>query len=79
MRYFMAVLVPIGFAVAGFSLLAILTNLAENWTAASQQRLAAVALVWAHYWWIATIVLAAGCWIAAVVSDALRPATPRKR
>lgn len=79
MRYLTAALIPIGFVVAGFSLLTILAGMADNWSPEAQQRLASAATLWAQNWWWVTIVLAAACFIAATVSDALRPATKSKR
>ena len=73
-RYFVAGLIPIGFVVVVFSLLAILTSAADGWSPGSQETLAGIAIWWAHYWWMIAIVLASVCVIAAVFGDARAPA-----
>jgi hypothetical protein len=78
-RYFLAALVPIGFAVIGFSLLAILSSVADSWSPAAQTMLAAVVIWWAHYWWMLAIIIASLCLIAAVIRDAHAAAKPKKR
>jgi len=79
MRYWMAVLIPAGFVIAVFSVLAILTSLAEGWSANSQAALAGVLVWWGHYWWMIGAVLASVCLIVATVSDAKAPAKKKPR
>ena len=79
MRYFLAILVPVGFVVAVFSAFAILTSIAEQWSPASQNALAEVVIWWAHYWWMIAMVLGSICLIAAVIHDAHAPAKSRSR
>jgi hypothetical protein len=77
-RYFTAALISIGFVIAVFSVLAILTSLAERWSPGAQNTLAEVVVWWAQYWWMIGMVLASVCLIVAVVQDAHAPAK-RKR
>lgn len=79
MRYFTVVLVPIGFVVAVFATLAILTAMADGWSLGAQDVLTEVVVWWAHYWWMIAIVLASLCVIAAVVADARAPAKRKPR
>lgn len=79
MRYFVAALVPVGFVVLVFSVLAILASVAEGWSPGSQEMLAAIVIWWAHYWWMIAIVLASVCVIGAVVSEARAPAKRKPR
>ncbi len=74
----MAVVIPVGVVIAVFSVLAILTSVADSWSPGAQESLATVIVWWAHYWWMIGIVLASACLIAAVVHDARAPAE-RKR
>lgn len=79
MRYFVALLIPVGFVVLVFSVLAILTSAADNWSPAAQQTWAGVVFWWAHYWWMIALVLASVCVIVAVVGDARAPARRKSR
>ena len=79
MRYLLAFLVPVGFVILVFSVLAILTSVAESWSPAAQNSLAEVVLWWAHYWWMIAIVLGSVCVIAAVFSDAKAAAKPKAK
>lgn len=73
MRYLLAFLVPIGFVVLVFSVLAILTSVADGWSAGTQSLLASVAIWWAHYWWmVATVLVSIGV-ILATLHDARSP------
>ncbi len=74
MRYFFAVLIPVGFIILVFSVLAVLTSTADSWSPGAQESLAMVIVWWAHYWWMIEIVLASACLIAAIVHDAHAPA-----
>jgi hypothetical protein len=74
MRYSTAVLIPIAFVIAGFSLLAILTWAADGWNSGTQDLVANVLMWWGHYWWMLATVLAAVCMIVATISDAKAPA-----
>ncbi len=79
MRYVTAILIPVGFVVAVFSILAILTSVADGWSAGKQEALAGVVIWWAHYWWIIALVLASACFIVAIVTDAHAPAKRKLR
>ncbi len=79
MRYVIALLIPVAFAILGFGILAGLFALAENWSRSSQQNLLAVINWWAQYWWVLTIILGALCFIGATVSDALGSPKSRRR
>jgi hypothetical protein len=79
MRYFTAVVIPIGFVVAVFSALAVLTWLADGWSLRAQDVLAEAVVWWARYWWMIGLVLAAACLILAMVHDALAPAKRTRR
>lgn len=73
MRYFLAAVIPVGFVIVVFSVLAILTSMAEGWSSGAQESLAAVVVWWARYWWMIAMVLASACLVAAVVHDAHAP------
>ncbi len=79
MRYLLAVVIPVGFVVVVFSVLAILTSVADSWTPSAQESLASVVIWWARYWWMIALVLASACLVAAVVSDAHAPAKRKAR
>lgn len=79
MRYFTAIIIPIGLMVTVFSLLAILTSMADGWSPASQQFLVGIVIWWAHYWWMVAMVVGSLCLIAAVIHDAHAPAKRKTR
>jgi hypothetical protein len=78
-RYFTAILIPVGFVILVFSVLAILTAMADGWGPRAQGALTEVVVWWATYWWMIALVLASMCVIGAVVSDAQAPAKPKKQ
>jgi hypothetical protein len=78
-RYFTAVLIPIGFVVAVFATLAILTAMADGWSLRAQDVLTEIVVGWARYWWMIGIVLASVCLILATVSDARAPGKRMRR
>jgi len=78
-RYFTAVLIPIGFVVAVFATLAILTAMADNWSLRAQDVLTETVVGWARYWWMIGLVLASVCLIIATVSDARAPGKRMRR
>ena len=78
MRYFLALLIPIGLVIFVFSVLAILTGIADSWSLRAQDVLTEVVAWWAHYWWMIALVLGSGCLIWAVVSDARAPAKAKR-
>lgn len=77
MRYFFALLIPVGFVVFVFSVLAILTALADGWGIRAQDTLTEVVVWWARYWWMIALVLASLCVIGAVYHEAQAPAKPK--
>ena len=79
MRYFLALLAPIGLVVLVFSVLAILTSVAEGWSPGTQSAVASVVVWWAHYWWMITIVLASICVILATFHEASAPAKRKQQ
>ena len=79
MRYFLAGAIPVGFVIVVFSVLAILTSLADGWSASAQESLAGIVVWWAHYWWMIALVLASACLVVAVVHDAHAPAKRKPR
>jgi hypothetical protein len=78
-RYFTAIVIPIGFVVAVFSALAVLTWLADGWSPGAQDVVTEVVVWWAHYWWMIAMVLGSGCLIWATVSDAMAPSKRKPR
>ena len=79
MRYLMAFLVPTGFVVLVFSVLAILTSVAEGWSPGTQAMIASVVIWWAHYWWMIAVVLASVCVVLATLHDARAPAKRKQQ
>lgn len=79
MRYLIAAIVPVAFVILVFSILAILTSMADSWSLTAQESLASVVVWWARYWWMITMVLASGCLVAAVVHEAHAPAKRKLR
>lgn len=79
MRYFLSAAIPVGFVILVFSVLAILTSLADGWSPSAQEALAGVVVWWAHYWWMIALVLASACLVAAVVHEAHAPAKRKLR
>jgi hypothetical protein len=78
-RYFTAVVIPIGFVVAVFATLAILTSVADSWSPRAQDVLTEIVVGWARYWWMIGLVLASACLIIATVSDARAPGKRMRR
>ncbi len=79
MRYFLAVIIPVGCVVLVFSVLAILTAMADGWDPRAQGALTEVVVWWARYWWMLALVLASTCLVLAVVGDAHAPAKRKPR
>lgn len=79
MRYLTALVIPVGFVVAIFSVLAVLTWLADGWSRGAQDALTGVVVWWARYWWMIGMALASVCLIIATVSDACAPAKRTRR
>ena len=79
MRYFIAVVIPVALILVVFSVLAILSSMADTWNPAAQESLASAIIWWARYWWMIALVLASLCLVGAVVSDAHAPAKRKTR
>ncbi len=79
MRYFLAIVIPVAFVILVFSVLAILTALADGWSPGAQNVLAEVVVLWAHYWWVTGMVMGSIGLIWAVVSDVFAPAKRKPR
>jgi len=73
-RYFIAGVIPVGFVILVFSVLAILTAIADGWGIRAQDTLTEIVVWWARYWWMIALVLASLCVIGAVVHEAQAPA-----
>lgn len=77
-RYFTAILIPVGTVILVFSVLAILTAMADGWGPRAQGTLTEVVVWWAGHWWMVALVLASLCVIGAVVHEAQAPAKKKK-